>query len=339
MRGQFPSWWLRTSWQSQLLTPLSWLFGGLSRLRQCYQQYWCQPYQSHVPFIVVGNVMLGGTGKTPMVLHLVGLCRSAGLRVAIISKGYGGTYTARYKQPLLVEPQHVPKEVGDEPSMMASAQLAPVIIAYRRSQAIEWIAEHYPQVHCIISDDGLNDYSVRRDMEIVMIDGMRGLGNQKLLPAGPLREPQTRLLSADYIIMTQPKTRLSTGIYHHTQMALEGDMAINMYNQKKKPLSFFADKKTLAIAGIGNPERYFTHLKRYVPLLQTKSFADHHDYSQTVLPANCHILMTSKDAVKFGNTVADNYWEVPVVAKLSEEFNETITQRLTTIAMRYTSRQ
>lgn len=328
MENKFPNWWLEKSWQSTLLSPFSCLYVGLDRLRKYYQQHWESPYKSPIPVIVVGNIMIGGTGKTPMVLYLADICQRIGLPVVIISKGYGGSYTKRYKAPLLVGEWHSAKEVGDEPKMMAATNLAPVVIAYRRAEAIRWVTQQWSNIRCIISDDGLNDYSLLHNMEIVMVDGMRGLGNQRMLPAGPLREPMRRLLSADYTIITKPRGRKSFGIKSHAKMTLQGDVAINMFNHQSQPLSYFADKNPLAIAGIGNPDRFFKHLKPFIPHLKTQSFADHHDYSHTDLPANQPILMTSKDAIKLSDSIADNYWEVPVTAKLPKLFEQQLMAQL-----------
>jgi tetraacyldisaccharide 4'-kinase len=332
MEKKFPSWWLSNSWQSVLLTPLALLVKGALTANKYYQKKWASPYKSNIPIIIVGNIMVGGTGKTPMVIHLASLCKKAGLNPAIVSKGYGGTYVALNKNTLLVTANHNPQEVGDEPLMMACANVAPVIISYRRSQSVKWIAQNLPEINCIICDDGLHDYSLEHDIEIAMVDGMRGLGNEKIIPAGPLRESKKRLKTVNYTIISAPHTHLSKKIKYDAIMTLQGDIAINMLTQEKQPLSSFANIKPLAIAGIGNPQRFFKHLKRFIPNLDTKSFGDHYDYTQgEELPVNQCLLMTSKDAIKFRDVVADNYWEVPVTAVLSDAFNQNIIDNVTHI--------
>jgi tetraacyldisaccharide 4'-kinase len=317
--------WLQQIWYQRtsppvLLRPLSFLFKHIVRLRRAW--YGANPAASRrlsIPVIVVGNLSVGGTGKTPLVIWLARFLTQAGYRPGIVSRGYG----VRLQQPLLVSRSSDPAQAGDEPVLIAQKTDCPVCVSPDRVRA----AEILQGAGCdlIISDDGLQHYRMARDIEIALIDGDRRSGNGACLPGGPLREPPERLDSVDLVVCNGAQAQ--PGEY---PMQLVGTMALNLADETRvKPLAAFRGEKLLAMAAIGNPQRFFKGLQQAGLTLATKALPDHHAFVASDVTfddgsSSITILMTEKDAVKcrkFANTAV---WYVPVEAELPAAFGNKI---------------
>ncbi|AWX13133.1 tetraacyldisaccharide 4'-kinase [Mergibacter septicus] len=302
-----------------LLYPFSKLFGYITAFRRfAYRQGWFKSWQSPCPIIVVGNLTVGGNGKTPVVIHLAQQCQARRVKVAIISRGYGGK--SKY-YPLEVFPTTDPNLAGDEPVLIAQQTGVPVAVSPNRRHSIELLWQKY-QPQLIISDDGLQHYALRRDAEIVVVDSQREFGNGFLLPAGGLRELPSRLKQVDCIIYNGEKapTALPAGLCAD-QMQLIATEAINLVSREIRPLNTF--QQITAIAGIGNPDRFFNMLQQKgLFLAQTQAFADHHAYTAkdfSYFSQDLPLLMTEKDAVKCNHFSSKNWWYVPVTAQIKGE--------------------
>ncbi|NBI39915.1 tetraacyldisaccharide 4'-kinase [[Haemophilus] felis] len=294
-----------------LLLPLSALFWLISQIRKAlYQQGFLRSYRAPVPVIIVGNLTVGGNGKTPVVIWLVQQLQQQGLKVGVISRGYGSQSKI---YPLLVNEHSDPILAGDEPVLIAKRTKVPVCISPNRQQAIELLLETQ-NIDVIISDDGLQHYKLQRDLEIVVIDGERQFGNGFLLPAGPLRELPTRLKQVDLIISNGKLCA-----YSDTLMQLKPQYAVNLKTGEKRAISDFIQGN--AIAGIGNPTRFFTMLEQLgIVLKRTKAFQDHQAYSLAQLckfDKNTPLFMTEKDAVKCVQFTQENWWAIPIEAQIN----------------------
>ncbi|HHC74077.1 MAG TPA: tetraacyldisaccharide 4'-kinase [Thiothrix sp.] len=317
------------------LLPLVPVFCVLGRYRR-WQQVRSRPAKPSVPVIVVGNLTVGGTGKTPLVIYLAKLLKTAGYRPAIISRGYGG----RAKTwPQNVTAASHPDLVGDEPVLMASRSHVPVVVGADRNTDIQYLL-NYHKCDVILSDDGLQHYRMARQMEIIVMDGQRGFGNGWCLPAGPLREPIKRWLHSDFrLINMDAHTPLSSDARryqqtsqsdnthtdkHTYQMQLVGQQLISLNHHAPKALSDFAGQTVHAVSGIGHPERFFKQLRAQGLQLIPHSFSDHHRFNKAELCFNedYPIIMTEKDAVKCRGFSLDNAWYLPVEAQLSEPFDQ-----------------
>ncbi len=250
-------------------------------------------YRAPVPVVVVGNITVGGTGKTPLILWLIEHCQRRGLKVGVVSRGYGARPP---EYPWRVEPEHSAAEVGDEPLLIAQRTNVPVMIDPDRSRAVRKLLE-LELLDLILSDDGLQHYRLGRDLELVLIDAARGLGNQRCLPAGPLREPLERLESVDAVLINGAQVDSPSGF----AFALQPSKLIELSTGQVWPLGHFpAGQRMHAVAGIGNPQRFFTTLEalhwRPIP----HAFADHARYSleQLSFSPELPLVMTEKDAVK-----------------------------------------
>lgn len=250
-------------------------------------------YRAPVPVLVVGNITVGGTGKTPLILWLIEHCRRRGLKVGVVSRGYGATPSSH---PWRVRPEHSAVEVGDEPLLIAQRTGVPVMIDPDRARAVRELLKQEP-LDLILSDDGLQHYGLARDLELVLIDAVRGLGNRRCLPAGPLREPVERLESVDAVLFNGAAVDGPSGF----AFTLQPSRLIELVSEKAWPLDHFPPGQQLhAVAGIGNPQRFFTTLEalhwRPIP----HPFADHACYSpeQLSFSPELPLVMTEKDAVK-----------------------------------------
>ncbi len=267
-----------------------------------------------VPVIVVGNITAGGTGKTPLVIHLIGLLRARGLRPGVVSRGYGGR-APHY--PLRVTATTDPRHSGDEPLLIARRGGVPVAVAPDRVAAAKLLLDE-GGIDVLIADDGLQHYGLARDAEICVVDGARGLGNGLLLPAGPLREPSARLDSVDLVIVNggswRPAKPVSAPV---ADMRIGICDAVSLSNGLRRPLSRFADATVHAVAGIGNPERFFTALRQTGMGVVPHPFPDHHRFfaSDLNFTGGQPVLMTEKDAVKCLPFARDGWWMVPADAE------------------------
>jgi tetraacyldisaccharide 4'-kinase len=296
-----------------VLWPFTIAYRIIIKLRRTYLLYFRQQ-QFPVPVIIVGNLTVGGVGKTPLVIALAQEMRAKGLRVGIVSRGYG----ARIRQfPYEVSPHDSASLVGDEPLLIAKKTSCPVIIAPKRVQAVKYLlAQHQSQI--IISDDGLQHYTMGRAIEIIVIDGLRKLGNTLCLPAGPLREGASRLRESDLLVVNEGEW---PGAY---QMRLQPGKLTNLATGQ------VIDAKTLsspvaAVAAIGHPQRFFTTLDNMGILFNRYPFPDHHHFQVNELqfPEKI-VVMTEKDAVKCQSFAADSWYFLPVEAKLCDSFWQTL---------------
>lgn len=281
-------------------------------------------YKAPVPVIVVGNITVGGTGKTPLILWMIDYCRKRGLRVGVVSRGYGAKPPSL---PWRVLAQQSADQTGDEPLLIVKRTGVPLMIDPDRSRAVRaLLAEESLDV--ILSDDGLQHYRLARDLELVLIDAARGLGNRRCLPAGPLREPVERLQSVDALLYNGAREDRDDG-YAFT---LQPTALVNLLTGEHRPVDHFPPGQALhAVAGIGNPQRFFNTLEglhwRPVP----HAFADHAEFSAQALaftPA-LPLVMTEKDAVKCAAFAAPDWWYLAVEAVPSPAFFSWFDSQLT----------
>jgi tetraacyldisaccharide 4'-kinase len=272
-------------------------------------------WRAPVPVIVVGNITVGGTGKTPLILWLIEHCRARGLRVGVVSRGYGATPPSL---PWRVRAGQNPAEAGDEPLMIVERCGVPLVIDPDRPRAVRaLLAEE--SLDLILSDDGLQHYRLARDLELVLIDAARGLGNRRCLPAGPLREPLERLAAVDACLVNGAAGDGEAGFAFNLRPAA----LVNLASGERRPLDHLPAGQALhAVAGIGNPQRFFATLEalhwRPVP----HPFADHAAYTPADLrftPA-LPLLMTEKDAVKCRGFAAADWWYLAVDGQPSPAF-------------------
>ena len=272
-------------------------------------------YRAPVPLIVVGNVTVGGTGKTPLILWLVEQCQARGLRVGVVSRGYGAKPPSL---PWRVMAEHSAEQAGDEPLLIVQRSGVPLMIDPDRGRAARALLAEEP-LDLLLSDDGLQHYRLARDLELVLIDAARGLGNGRCLPAGPLREPAERLQSVDACLYNGAPSDPQGG-YAFT---LVPSALINLRSGERRPLDHFPPGQAVhAVAGIGNPQRFFTTLEALHWRPVAHAFADHATYSAELLrfsPA-LPLVMTEKDAVKCRAFAADDWWYLAVDAQPSVAF-------------------
>lgn len=313
--------WYGGSWAALPLVPFSWLFGlAVAARYAAYRHGWIASARLPVPVIVVGNITAGGTGKTPIVEWLVRQLQAAGLRPGIVSRGYGGQPRTK---PVLVTRNSSAAEIGDEPLLLARRTGVPVCVCAERVRAAETLIEGGAGV--IVADDGLQHYRLARDIEIVVVDGERGFGNGRLLPAGPLREPVTRLTEADLVLVNG-----GAGQIRGERFVLTGAAAVNIANGETRPLAAFTGQRAWAVAGIGNPQRFVDSLRAAGIEAESVPVADH----GTVDLAALHrtraqpVLMTEKDAVKYRRTDHPSAWMVPVEVQMPPEVGERIIGRI-----------
>lgn len=323
---KFSAWlqgqWSRfTSWQI-LLLPLAALFSLIVTLRHLlYRLGWLRSYRLPVPVIVVGNINVGGTGKTPLVLWLVEFLRGHGYRPGIISRGYGG----RACNPQSVSATSAPVLVGDEPVLLAQRAQCPVWIGGRRADVARALLGARPDCDVLICDDGLQHYALQRDVEIIVIDGIYRFGNGLQLPAGPLREPLSRLKSVDAVVVNGGG--ITPGEY---AMQLTGKDFHQLKQSVTATAGDFVGKRLHAVAGIGNPARFFTHLRNLGLQVVEHPFPDHHTYQPHELQFKDAdaILMTEKDAVKCAAFAPPNAWALAVDAEVDAAFGNKILEKI-----------
>ncbi|MDU4094456.1 MAG: tetraacyldisaccharide 4'-kinase [Pantoea sp.] len=295
-----------------LLLPFSLLYGLIANLiRLSYRLGLRRAWRAPVPVVVVGNLTAGGNGKTPVVIWLVEQLQQRGLRVGVVSRGYGGK-ASHY--PLLLNAATSTREAGDEPVLIAQRTGAPVAVAPVRSDAVKALLAAGP-LDLIVTDDGLQHYALARDTEIVVVDGERRFGNGWWLPAGPMRERASRLKQVDAVIING-----GAAAEGEIAMALQPGEVINLKTGVSSPASTLSP--VVAMAGIGHPPRFFATLRQHgVEVAQAVPFADHQAYSEASLmaltPANEPLIMTEKDAVKCRAFAHENWWYLPVEARLS----------------------
>jgi len=319
-----PRHWYRSSTLTWLLLPASALFRIIVYARRlAYRLHLLKSESAGIPVIVVGNLVVGGSGKTPLALWIAEYLKDAGWSPAIVLRGYGGD--ARAPMPVSITTD--PARSGDEALLLARRSRCPVWVGADRVQAARALRAANPQVDVLVLDDGLQHYALRRDIEIVVVDA-RGFGNALMLPAGPLREPVSRLRSVDAVVSHGAKV----GGF---AMRLEPEDAMRVGNAlERRPLSAFAGKRVHAVAGIGDPERFFRQLSASEVDVIPHPFPDHHPLTaqDMAFGEGATVMMTEKDAVKLrgesANRARRDWWVLPVRAELDPAFGPWLTHRL-----------
>ncbi len=318
--------WQEGGWLAQALRPLALLTSAAVALKHlAYRRGWKQASRLDVPIVVVGNLYVGGTGKTPFILAAVAALRERGWHPGVISRGYG---TQAGAAPKVGQGSLDARIFGDEPALIARQSGAPVAVHPLRVLAAQALRRQHPQVDVILSDDGLQHLALARDVEIVIQDS-RGIGNGLLLPAGPLREPVKRLGSIDALVTnrtgaTTSATADGSGPARRVDMELRARTAWRLVDGLERPLADLAlSGRVAAVAGIGHPERFFATLRQAgVHPVVTVPLPDHYDYAKSPfsgLDAQ-YILITDKDAVKCLELNDPRLWAVSVSAHLSDPF-------------------
>jgi tetraacyldisaccharide 4'-kinase len=293
-----PPWWMR---------PLSLCYGAAARSRRyLYVKRLRKSTRVASPVIVVGNLSVGGTGKTPLVCWLVTRLTDLGFKPGVVTRGYGGSV----KNARLVDSADDPKTVGDESILLARRTGGPVAIGRDRPAASQLLVNAGCDV--VVSDDGLQHYALARDCEIVVIDGDRRFGNGWLLPAGPLREPESRLACADAVVVNGGPKPLDGAL----RMRLEAGRAVSVIGGAVRALDAFAGRSVHAVAGIGNPERFFRLLRAHGIEVAGHPLPDHAQLraADISFADQRPVLMTEKDAVKCAAIAGPHHWYVPVTA-------------------------
>ncbi len=307
-----------------LLRPLTWLYRGATALRAwLYRHGWLASVRLPVPVLVVGNLTVGGTGKTPLVIALAEHLRERGWHPGVVSRGYAGGA----ERPQLLTATPDPARHGDEPCLIRQRTGVPVAVGHDRPAAARLLLDAGCDV--VIADDGLQHYRLQRDVEICVIDAARRFGNGLMLPCGPLREAPARLRRVDFRVCNGEPAGAG-----EVPMRLAGNRAQHLrVATRRVPLQDFAGGTVHAVAGIGNPQRFFDSLRARGIQVREHAFPDHHAFTRADLDFgdDLPVLMTEKDAVKCAAFAHDQCWSVPVHAVLPETFLDAVAQRLNDI--------
>ncbi|HSO06002.1 MAG TPA: tetraacyldisaccharide 4'-kinase [Pelomicrobium sp.] len=311
--------WYRPTLAGAALAPLGWAFGAATALRRAlFRNGAFASVRLRVPVIVVGNITVGGSGKTPLTIHLAGALRAAGRHPGIVSRGYG----AQASHPRPVDTAGDARDFGDEPLLIARRTRCPVWVGHDRVAAAHGLLAAHPECDIVLADDGLQHYRLARDVEIAVVDGERAFGNGRLLPAGPLREPMSRLETVDAVVVNGdgavPATRTPT-----FRMRLVPGPLYNLREPGRtaSPAEVAARGKVHALAGIGNPGRFFATLAALGIAATAHALPDHHPYAPADLdlPDARAIVVTEKDALKCASFADDRVWVLPVDAVLDPD--------------------
>jgi tetraacyldisaccharide 4'-kinase len=308
--------WYRGAWWLWLLRPFEFFFRAVVLLRRAlYRHCVLASYTAEKPVVVVGNITVGGTGKTPIVVALVEHLQSQGLRPGVVSRGYGSDRQTLHTVHSLSTAQ----DCGDEALLIYQRTGCPCVTAPARPAAVQHLLREFP-VDIVLSDDGLQHYALGRSMEIAVLDQARGIGNGFCLPAGPLREPAGRLESVDYVLY-RGSDDPDQGVCY-TTVAL-----VNLVSREERPVTPASLQKDIhAVAGIGQPRQFFASLRKLGFELETHSFADHHEYLAEDLSglADKPIIMTEKDAVKCREIAGDNAWYLKISALIPQSVRQSV---------------
>ncbi|MGY0560656.1 tetraacyldisaccharide 4'-kinase [Luteimonas sp. A277] len=322
-----PAWWFDGARVPLAARALSHVYAGaVSTRRWLYDKRLRRSARIDVPVIVVGNLIAGGSGKTPLAIALVERLRAAGFTPGVASRGYGREDEKRARW---VEADTDPRLGGDEPVLIAYRTGAKVRVDRDRVAAARALAKAGCNV--VVCDDGLQHYRLRRDIEIEVIDGRRRYGNGRLIPAGPLRERPERSGSFDFRVVNGGGEGLDEPGFGEWPMRLQTSRVQPMHGGRPLPLSMFANSRVHAVAGIGDPERFFATLRTQGIAVVPHAFPDHHRYIAADLQfgSDLPVLMTEKDAVKCRGFAADRHYSVPITAELPEAFWIALLDRLT----------
>ena len=322
------SWYKPFSWFTLLLLPFSLLFRCIVYLRRkLYQTRIKKTSHFSVPVIVIGNITVGGTGKTPLVIAITKFLKNKGFSPGIVSRGYGAK---KLTSPRLVSTNDRAEAVGDEPLIIARNTESPVVIFSDRVTAVKHLLATQ-KCDVVISDDGLQHYAMGREIEVAVIDGKRQLGNGYCLPAGPLREPASRLKEADCLVYngavhngTNEQEKA-----HHTMMLKPQNFISVADSTRKTAIKLFKNQLIHAVAGIGNPERFFLLLRELGFKVIEHAFPDHHSFvKQDIDFKDAIVIMTEKDAVKCEDFADHRHWYLSVVANIDENFTNSLLSNL-----------
>lgn len=330
--------WLIKQWYAKqtpllILQLLGYFYLALILLRKAlYRLHIFNTKRLNVPVIVVGNISVGGTGKTPLVIYLAQALAARGFHPGVISRGYARTS----RQTMQVDKSMAVSQVGDEPFMMQAHLNCPIWVGVDRVKTAQQLLNAAPQVDVILSDDGLQHYALARDIEIMVFDAERGIGNGYVLPAGPLREPVSRLAQADIAVINGiakqdwPWLKQLTQVNMQLQFGRLTPVNPSSAQQQTKTLNALQGIKLHAVAGIGNPERFFNALRAQGLNIQPHQFDDHHHYRIEDFAGmlDAPIIMTEKDAVKCRDFPLTQAWYLPVTASLDAELIEYLVRRL-----------
>ena len=332
LRDSLPRLWFRPALAAGLLplVPLAWLFAALSGLRRrLYRSGFLKSERLPVPVIIVGNITVGGSGKTPLTLALVEALAARGWQPGIISRGHGRAGEAEATRA--VRPDDAALHVGDEALLLARNSGVPVYVGARRAAAGKALLQAHPRCDVLISDDGLQHYRLCRDFEIALFDA-RGAGNGHLLPAGPLREPLARLATVDAVVCNGvPSALLAADAAACYPMRLAAQPFVALGDPARCcGAADLAGKKLYALAGIGHPERFFAQLAALGLDCTPRAFPDHHPYSAADLEfaRGGTLLLTEKDAVKCAGLFPGEAWVLPVRAELDPGLLEKILGKI-----------
>ena len=314
------AWYKKSAWL-YLLSPLTFIFSALVRWRKnSYLKNPSKVWNSKIPIVVVGNISMGGTGKTPLVKHIASALKERGYKPGLVSRGYGGKFSGT----LEVNAETTFKQTGDEAQLLAKLKI-PFFIDKDRSRAARTLQEKH-DCDVIISDDGLQHYKMDRKVEIAVIDGARRLGNGLAFPAGPLREPKSRLKEVDFIVNNGGPTEADEIL-----MTLNPAKFIHLNSGKQYTVDNWPmHKQVHAVAGVGNPNRFFDLLSRLGFEFDKNPFPDHHKYNKRDLYYLDHlpILMTEKDASKCKHFNNSKIWYLSIEAKIESQFIDRLEDKL-----------
>jgi len=318
-------------WQSKqgaakVLRPISWLYCAIVICRRwAYLLKIKKTETIAAPVIVVGNLTVGGTGKTPLVTWLTNYLKDHGYQPGIISRGYGGK--ARH-WPQQVRPDGDPVAVGDEAILISKRTACPMAVGPERLVSGRELLHYHPGCNVIISDDGLQHYALYRDIEVAVIDGKLRFGNGYCLPAGALRENIKRLKKVDFIVTNGDAEQDEYGMYYRLT-----DACSLQDSRQSRPIEQFKGQQVHAVAGIGNPDRFFNQLSEMGIDVIAHPFPDHYFYKEDdlVFDDDKPILMTEKDAVKCKRFAKQHHWFVPVTVEVQEAFGQAILEKLKVI--------
>jgi tetraacyldisaccharide 4'-kinase len=320
--------WARTGVLTLLLLPFAALFFAVSALRRlAYRRGWRRAIAVGVPVIVVGNITAGGSGKTPLTIWLVDWLRARGYRPGVVSRGYGGAARGCVD----VAAGSSPAEVGDEPLLIHLKTAAPVVVGRDRVAAARTLLARHPGVDVIVSDDGLQHYRLRRDIELAVIDAATGLGNGWPLPAGPLRESRRRLDSVDAVI--QVVRGAAAPVDYAPLRTWRADYSAGPAYRLRAPLEKTAlhelpRRDWLAVTGIARPQGFFDMLHAAGVRFSPRAFADHHAFRPLELPVDGAIVMTEKDAVKCLKFAGADWWAVQLEVAPEAGFIDWLSARI-----------
>ena len=310
-----------------IFIPFSYCFFILLSLRKfLYKIKILKSNRVNIPVIIVGNITLGGTGKTPIIVSLANAFRKRKLNVGVIARGYKSKFS--HAREVLATSDHL--DVGDEPLLIKQKLQCPVYVGVNRYQTAKKLLNEYPNTDLILSDDGLQHYALFRDFEIIVIDGLRYFGNQFLIPAGPLREPLNRLENTDMVIVNNPS--LNKKNFSNAFHVYEKDEQFFISNNEKKdiPCETFKGEQVVAMTGIGNPEKFFKKLELKKITFIKKIFPDHYEFKQKDFDEfeDKKIIMTEKDALKCNKIKHNNIWVLPLTLSIDTLMVNKILQKV-----------